>query len=92
MLTLRLLSAQPTAGMNYELEGIAASVIGGVSMMGGQGNIAGAIVGAFVIGVMRNGLNILGVNTYVQQVVTGLIIIGAVYLDIMRRRREEMRK
>ena len=92
MLTLRLQSAQPTAGMNYELEGIAASVIGGVSMMGGQGNIAGAIVGAFVIGVMRNGLNILGVNTYVQQVVTGLIIIGAVYLDIMRRRREEMRK
>lgn len=92
MLTVRLLSAQPTAGTSYELEGIAASVIGGVSMMGGQGNIAGAIVGAFVIGVMRNGLNILGVNSYVQQVVTGAIIIGAVYIDIMRRRREEARK
>lgn len=92
MLTTRLLSAQPTAGTSYELEGIAAAVIGGVSMMGGTGNIAGAIVGAFVIGVMRNGLNIMGVNSYVQQVVTGLIIIGAVYLDIMRRRREENRK
>lgn len=92
LLTTRLLSAQPTAGQSYELEGIAASVIGGVSMMGGQGNIAGAIVGAFVIGVMRNGLNITGVNPYVQQVVTGLIIIGAVYLDIMRRRREEAQK
>lgn len=92
MLTTRLLSAQPTAGTSYELEGIAASVIGGVSMMGGQGNIAGAVVGAFVIGVMRNGLNIMGINSYVQQVVTGLIIIGAVYLDITRRRKEEASK
>lgn len=92
MLTTRLLSAQPTAGTSYELEGIAASVIGGVSMVGGSGNIAGAIVGAFVIGVMRNGLNILGVNSYVQQVVTGLIIIVAVYLDLLRHRREEAKK
>lgn len=80
------------SGTSYELEGIAASVIGGVSMVGGSGNIAGAIVGAFVIGVMRNGLNILGVNSYVQQVVTGLIIIVAVWLDLMRHRREENKK
>ncbi|MEG1516126.1 MAG: ABC transporter permease [Clostridia bacterium] len=92
MLTTRLLSAQPTAGTSYELEGIAAAVIGGVSMMGGQGTISGAILGAFVVGVMRNGLNILGVNSFVQQVITGMIIIGAVYIDIMRRRREAKRK
>jgi len=92
MLTTRLLSAQPTAGISFELEGIAAAVIGGVSMMGGQGTISGAIIGAFVVGVMRNGLNILGVNSFVQQVITGLIIIGAVYMDIMRRRSEAKRK
>lgn len=92
MLTTRLLSAQPTAGTSYELEGIAASVIGGVSMMGGQGSISGAVMGAFVVGVMRNGLNIMGVNAFIQQVITGLIIIVAVYGDIMRRRREANRK
>lgn len=92
MLTARLLSAQPTAGTSYELEGIAAAVIGGVSMMGGQGSIAGAVMGAFIVGVMRNGLNILGVNSFVQQVITGLIIIVAVYFDIMRRRSEANRK
>lgn len=92
MLTSRLLSAQPTAGTGYELEGIAASVIGGVSMMGGQGTISGAVMGAFIVGVMRNGLNILGVNSFIQQVITGLIIIVAVYFDIMRRRNEANRK
>ncbi|MCI9487568.1 MAG: ABC transporter permease [Lachnospiraceae bacterium] len=92
MLTLRLLSAQPTAGQSFELEGIAASAIGGVSMMGGQGTISGAVMGAFVVGVMRNGLNLLGINAFWQQVITGLIIIGAVWADIMRKRRESSKK
>ncbi len=89
MLTCRLMSAQPTAGLMYELEGIAASVIGGVSMMGGQGTIQGAVLGAFIVGVMRNGLNLVGVNTYWQTVFTGAIIIFAVYIDIMSRYRKE---
>ena len=63
LLTCRLMSAQPTAGQSYELEAIAAGVIGGVSMMGGQGTTFGAILGAFIIGIMRNGLNLIGVNT-----------------------------
>lgn len=92
MLTTRLMSAQPTAGMSYELEGIAASVIGGVSMMGGQGTIPGAVMGAFVIGVMRNGLNLVGVNNYWQQVIMGGIIIVAVWADIMRREKEASKK
>ncbi|QNM05253.1 ABC transporter permease [Qiania dongpingensis] len=92
MLTTRLLSAQPTAGTSFELEGIAASVIGGVSMMGGQGTIPGAVMGAFIVGIMRNGLNLLGVNTFWQQVITGVIIIVAVWADIMRRRREASKK
>lgn len=89
MLTCRLMSAQPTAGLMYELEGIAASVIGGVSMMGGQGTIQGAVLGAFIVGVMRNGLNLIGVSTYWQTVFTGGIIILAVYIDIMSRYRKE---
>ncbi|MCC8180864.1 MAG: ABC transporter permease [Planctomycetes bacterium] len=89
MLTCRLMSAQPTAGLMYELEAIAASVIGGVSMMGGQGTIQGAVLGAFIVGVMRNGLNLIGVNTYWQTVFTGAIIILAVYIDIMSRYRKE---
>ena len=92
MLTTRLLSAQPTAGVIYELEGIAASVIGGVSMMGGQGTIPGAVMGAFIVGIMRNGLNLMGVNTFWQQIITGVIIIVAVWADIMRRRREVSKK
>jgi len=88
VLTSRLLSAQPTAGIGYELEGIAASVIGGVSMMGGEGSVPGAVLGAFIIGVMRNGLNLLGVNVYWQNFVMGAIIILAVYFDLTRRRRE----
>ncbi|MCD2491640.1 ABC transporter permease [Lacrimispora sp. NSJ-141] len=92
MLTTRLLSAQPTAGMSFELEGIAASVIGGVSMMGGQGTIPGAVMGAFIVGIMRNGLNLMGVNTFWQQIITGVIIIVAVWADIMRRRREASKK
>ncbi|MDR1112244.1 MAG: ABC transporter permease [Bacteroidales bacterium] len=89
MLTCRLMSALPTAGMSYELEGIAAGVIGGVSMMGGQGTIIGALLGALIIGVMRNGLNLIGVNTYWQMVFTGAIIIFAVFLDIIGRYRSE---
>lgn len=92
VLTSRLLSAQPAAGTGYELEGIAAAVIGGVSMMGGQGSIPGAVLGALIIGVMRNGLNLLGINSFWQMVVMGGIIIVAVYFDLMRRRREMSEK
>ena len=83
----RLNSAQPALGAGYELDAIAATVIGGTSLSGGEGTIVGTIIGAFIMSVLTNGLRILSVPQEWQTVVTGLIIIGAVYMDIMRRRK-----
>ncbi len=82
----RLQSAQPALGAGYELDAIAAAVIGGTSLSGGEGTILGTVIGAFIITVLTNGLRILSVPQEWQMVVTGLIVIGAVYLDIVRRR------
>ena len=83
----RLNSAQPALGMGYELEAIAAVVIGGTSLSGGQGTILGTVIGAFIISTLTNGLRIMSVPQEWQMVVTGSIVILAVYLDIVRRRR-----
>lgn len=88
LLVMRVTTAQSTAGVGYEFEGIAASVIGGISMMGGEGNVTGCLIGAATLAVMRNGLNLLGINTFWQNIVTGIVIITAVYLDIRRRYKE----
>lgn len=88
VIAARLNSAQPALGQGYELDAIAAAVIGGVSMSGGEGNMVGTIIGAFIISTLTNGLRILSVPQEWQIVVTGLIIISAVYLDILRRRRK----
>jgi ribose transport system permease protein len=82
----RLQSAQPALGPGYELDAIAAAVIGGTSLSGGEGGILGTVIGAFIITVLTNGLRILSVPQEWQMVVTGLIVIGAVYLDIVRRK------
>lgn len=82
----RLNSAQPALGLGYELDAIAAAVIGGVSLSGGEGTILGTIIGAFIISTLTNGLRILSVPQEWQIVFTGLIILLAVYLDIVRRR------
>lgn len=81
ILTARLNSAQPIAGIMYELDAIAATVIGGTSLMGGRGTIFGTLIGALIIGVLRNGLNLLDVSSYIQQVVIGSVIIAAVLVD-----------
>ncbi len=88
VIAARLNSAQPALGQGYELDAIAAAVIGGISMSGGEGNMLGTIIGAFIISTLTNGLRILSVPQEWQIVVTGLIIISAVYLDIIRRRRK----
>jgi len=88
LLTARLNSAQPIAGMMYELDAIAATVIGGTSLMGGEGGLGGTIIGALVMGVLRNGLNLLGVSSFVQQIVIGLVIVVAVLIDSMLKARK----
>ena len=87
LLTARLNSAQPIAGINYELDAIAATVIGGTSLMGGEGTLGGTLVGALIMGVLRNGLNLLGVSSFLQQIVIGGVIIVAVLLDTLLKRR-----
>ncbi|MHB8279598.1 MAG: ABC transporter permease [Candidatus Humimicrobiaceae bacterium] len=90
LIAARLNSAQPALGAGYELEAIAAAVIGGTSLSGGDGTILGTIIGAFIMSVLINGLRILSVPQEWQTVFTGLIIILAVYMDIIRRRRRSI--
>lgn len=87
ILASRLDSSQPTAGNGYELDVIAAVVIGGASLTGGSGKITGTIIGVLIIGFLRNGLNLLGVSPFLQQIVIGLVIAIAVMADVLRRRR-----
>lgn len=81
ILTSRLNSAQPTAGEMFELDAIAAVVLGGTSLTGGRGWIVGTLIGALIIGVLNNGLNLIGVTSFFQQVVKGAVILLAVLLD-----------
>jgi ribose transport system permease protein len=88
IMAARLNSAQPALGAGYELDAIAAAVIGGTSLSGGEGTMLGTIIGAFIISTLNNGLRIISVPQEWQSVVTGSILILAVYLDIIRRRRQ----
>lgn len=87
LLTARLNSAQPIAGMSYELDAIAATVIGGTSLLGGEGTVVGTLIGALIMAVLRNGLNLLGVSSFIQQIVIGTVIIVAVLIDMALKRR-----
>ena len=87
LIASRLNSAQPALGQGYELDAIAAVVIGGTSLSGGAGTILGTIIGAFIMSVLTNGLRIMSVAQEWQTVITGVIIILAVYADILRRRK-----
>ena len=87
LLTARLWSAQPNSGIGLELDAIASSVLGGASLMGGAGSVGGALTGTFIIGILANGLNLLEVPSYNQQVIKGLVFIIAVILDYVLKRR-----
>lgn len=87
VLASRLVTAQPSEGLMYELDAIAAAVIGGTSLSGGVGTVSGTLIGAFVIGILRNGLNMGGVSAFVQQIVIGLVILLTVWIDQLRHRR-----
>ena len=82
----RLMTGQPTAGQGYELQAIAAVVIGGGSLQGGEGSVVGTLIGAFIIGLLSNGSDLLGINPYWQQVTIGVVIIAAVGFDEFRKR------
>ncbi len=88
LMSSRLDSAQPALGPGYEMEAIAAAVIGGTSLSGGEGGMVGTVIGAFIMSVLINGLRILSVPQEWQLVATGLILALAVYIDLMRRRKE----
>jgi ribose transport system permease protein len=87
IISSRLNSAQPALGLGYELDAIAAVVIGGTSLAGGRGSVVGTMIGALIMAVLLNGLRIMSVAQEWQTVVTGLIIIAAVYADMLRRSR-----
>jgi ribose transport system permease protein len=87
VLMSRLVTAQPSEGLMYELDAIAAAVIGGTSLSGGVGTISGTVIGAFVIGILRNGLNMGGVSAFIQQIIIGLVILLTVWIDQLRHRR-----
>ena len=83
----RLMTGQPTAGQGYELQAIAAVVIGGGSLHGGEGSVIGTLIGAFIMGLLSNGSDLLGVSPYLQQAIIGAVIILAVTVDELRKRR-----
>lgn len=84
--TARLFSAYPTAGSNYELQAIAAVVIGGTSFFGGEGNILQSLIGALIMATLRNGANLLGILPFIQEMLIGMIIVVAVYINQLRVR------
>jgi ribose transport system permease protein len=86
ILASRMVTSQPNSASGYELNAIAASVIGGTSLMGGVGTIAGTVIGSFIMGILTVGLTMQGANYFMQQIVVGLVVIGAVAFDQMRRR------
>ena len=89
MLAGRMNSGFPLAGMGSELDSIAAVIIGGASFFGGVGTVGGTLVGALIMGVLRNGLNLMNVSAYWQTVVIGLVIVAAVWVDVVRKRAGE---
>ena len=84
----RLNSAQPTAGQNYEMDAIASCFIGGASAYGGTGTVSGAVIGAIFMGVLNNGMSILGVDMNWQRAVKGLVLLAAVIFDVVSKRKK----
>ena len=85
LLASRVNSGQPNSGLMYELDVIAAVVVGGTSLFGGRGTVIGTLIGSLLIGVLRNGLNLLDIESYIQQVIVGVVILLAVMMDRLRK-------
>lgn len=89
MLISRLAYASPTSGIGYEMDAIASCVVGGIALSGGQGKIGNTLVGALILTILKNGLQMLDVSSYYQQIITGIVIVGAVFMDKAEERRAE---
>ncbi|ELK5411834.1 TPA: ABC transporter permease subunit, partial [Escherichia coli] len=87
ILASRLYSGQPNSALSYELDAIAAAVLGGTSLNGGYGTVVGTVIGALTIGVINNGMNLMNVPYFYQMVVKGLVILVAVYFDVRNKRK-----
>lgn len=92
VLAARMSSGQPATGEGYETDAIAAAVLGGTSFFGGTGTVGGLVIGVLIIGIISNGLNLMHVNSYWQYVLKGVIIIVAVYMDMMKQKRQSAAK
>lgn len=90
VLSSRMFSGQPTAGNMAELDAIAAVVLGGTSMTGGSGRIGGTVIGALIIGILSNGLNLMGVSSFWQYIIKGVVILVAVYADVVKKKRDQV--
>ncbi|MBK3152634.1 ABC transporter permease, partial [Escherichia coli] len=88
VLAARVSSGQSSMGMSYELDAIAAAVIGGSSLMGGVGRITGTLIGAMILGLIKSGFSFVGVDAYVQDIIKGIIIVAAVTIDMRRNRKK----
>ncbi|MBN1919755.1 MAG: ABC transporter permease [Anaerolineae bacterium] len=86
ILASRMITSQPNSAVGYELSAIAAAVIGGTSLMGGMGTVGGTVIGSFIIGILTVGLTMQGANYFMQQIVIGLVVIGAVAVDQLKGR------
>lgn len=85
LVTSRLANGVPTAGTGYELDAIAAAVVGGASLFGGEGTVLGTVLGAMLIATLRNGGNLLGINPFILQIAIGVLIIAAVMIDQLNK-------
>lgn len=91
IITARLNSAEPLAGQGYEMDAIAASILGGTSMQGGKGNIIGTIIACLILNIMKNGLTLLAISSHYQEILTGLILLISVLIsESEQRRRSEV--
>lgn len=88
VLAARVSSGQSSMGQSYELDAIAAAVIGGSSLMGGVGRITGTVIGAVILGLIKSGFTFIGVDSYIQDIIKGIIIVSAVAIDMHRNRKK----
>ena len=88
-MTARLNSAEPLAGQGYEMDAIAATILGGTSMQGGKGNVVGTVIACFILNILKNGLTLLAISSHYQEILTGIILIVSVLISESNQRKKK---